>query len=120
MMARWIPVLMILAAVPPSSSVGAEESARGECVTAGRPARLGGCVHRTDATGAARLFFRDAGERHWYFVEATNENGCAWGVVPAPGTRLDRVAYYVEIATADGSLEKSRERTARVVRLAGQ
>jgi hypothetical protein len=119
-MARWIPALVVLAAMPRSSAPGAEGPGRGECVIVGRPARLGGCVHRTDATGAARLFFRDAGGRHWYFVEATNENGCASGVIPAPGTGLDSVAYYVEITTADGSVERSRERTARVVRQAGQ
>ena len=84
------------------------------CVVAGRPARLSACVPEVTSSGTGRLFFRDSASPHWYFVEATAENGCGAGVIPAPGTRLKRVAYYVELATPNGT-RRSRERSVRIV-----
>lgn len=86
------------------------------CVLAGRPARLGGCVPGAEAGGSSgRLFFRDSASRHWYFVDAPADGGCAWGAIPAPGTRLKGVAFYLVIDTAAGP-QRTRERTVRVVR----
>jgi hypothetical protein len=108
--------VLLAATVAPES---APEPERPTCAVAGHPARLGACVARADADATGKLYFRDGRSAHWYFVEATGEKGCAWGVIPAPGHSVRRVVYYVELPTRDGP-QRSLDRSIRVARTLDQ
>jgi polysaccharide export outer membrane protein len=64
----------------------------------------------------ARVYFKAGGEREYYSVPMAPRLGRFAGTLPRPREKTGSVVYYIEVAGADGRVNRTSEITTRMVR----